>query len=68
LETDHLEDPDVNGIKIVKFVVSGIQVVGWINLAKDSDKQQVLVNKGFVNGGNFWSGDLLTFHEGLRST
>jgi hypothetical protein len=54
--------------KNFKFVVSGIQVVDWINLAEDSDKWQVLMNKGFANWGNFWSGDLLNFHEVLRFT
>lgn len=68
LEKDHLEDLALNAINIFKFVASWIQVVDWINLTEDSDKRQVLASKSFVNWGNFWSGELLTFHEGLRST
>ena len=48
--------------------LNSIQVVSWINMPVDSNKWHTVVRKCFTKRRNFWTADLLDFHEGIQTT
>jgi hypothetical protein len=44
-ERDHLEDPDVDGMIILRWILeSGMWDMDWIDLTQDRDRWRALVN------------------------
>jgi hypothetical protein len=43
-ERDHLEDQDVVGWTILKWILDGWNGVDWIDMAQDSDQWRAVVN------------------------